>query len=136
MNLNRAQLIGRLGKDPEMKTLPSGIQVASFSLATSNVYKDKQGQKQESTEWHNLVIFGKAAETITRYVRKGSLLYVDGRIQTRSWDGQDGKKNYRTEIIIENFQFGPKSANTAPSEDTGDAVEFPKDEVSIDDIPF
>ena|SRR3990167_6805774 len=136
MNLNKCQIIGRVTKDPELKTLPSGSAVTNFSLATNRTYKDKDGEKKEEVEFINCVVFGKAAETIAQYVRKGSLLYVEGRIQTRSWEGTDGKKNYRTEIVVENFQFGPKSANTERPAEVADPIEAPQEDVNVDDIPF
>jgi single-strand DNA-binding protein len=109
MYLNKVFLIGNLTRDPEIKALPSGSKVASISLATNRVWKDQAGARQEATEYHNIVAFARQAENLAQYARKGSSLFVEGRIQTRSWDGQDGKKNYRTEIIIDNFQFGPKA---------------------------
>lgn len=138
MNLNKAQLIGRVGKDPELKSLPSGTVVCNFSLATTTTYKDKDGNKQENTEWHNLVCFGKAAETLAQYTKKGSLLYVEGRIQTRNWEGTDGKKQYRTEIIIDQFQFGPKTERQERREEPagGDPGPVEDRELTADDIPF
>jgi len=104
--LNKALLIGNLGKDPEMRSLPSGQAVASFTLATSRRWRDKNGQKQEQTEWHNIVCFGKQAEIAGQYLTKGKQIYVEGRIQTRSWDDrQTGEKKYRTEIVCDNFQM-------------------------------
>ena len=138
MNLNKVQLIGRVGKDPELKGLPSGSSVCSFSMATTRSYKDKNQEKQESTEWHNIVSWGKQAETIAQYVRKGALLYIEGRIETRSWEGEGGKKQYRTEIIVENFQFGPKSQNSGERTERADdaPIEYAEEKVNIDDIPF
>jgi single-strand DNA-binding protein len=109
MYLNKVFIIGNLTRDPELKALPSGMQVASFSVATNRVWKDQGGQKQEATDFHNIVTFGKQAETIVQYMKKGNSIMVEGRIQTRTWDGPDGKKNYKTEIIAEKFQFGPKT---------------------------
>ncbi len=119
MYLNKVFIIGNITKDPELKALPSGMQVASFSVATNRVWKDQAGQKQEAADFHNIVAFGKQAETIGQYMKKGSTIMVEGRIQTRSWDGPDGKKNYRTEIIAEKFQFGPKSAGSGSSSYSG-----------------
>ena len=110
MNLNKVFLIGNLTRDPELKTLPSGTPVASFGVATNRVWKNQQGERQEEAQFHNIVVFGRQAETTSQYLTKGSLVLVEGRIQTRSWDGQDGKKNYRTEIVAERVQFGPKGA--------------------------
>lgn len=104
--LNKVLLIGNLGKDPEMRSLPSGQPVASFTLATSRRWRDKNGQKQEQTEWHQIVVFGKQAEIAGQYLTKGKQIYVEGRIQTRSWDDrQTGEKKYRTEIVCDNFQM-------------------------------
>src|SRR4051812_2786250 len=108
MYLNKAIIIGNLTRDPEMRALPSGIQVASFSVATNRVWKDKNGAKQESADFHNVVVFGRQADIVNQYMKKGSSILVEGRMQTRSWDGPDGKKNYRTEIVADRIQFGPK----------------------------
>src|ERR1700677_2282964 len=105
MYLNKAIIYGNLTRDPELRSLPSGIQVASFSLATNRVWKDKNGAKQESSDFHNIVVFGRQAETVSQYLKKGSAALVEGRIQTRSWDAQDGQKKYRTEIVAERVQF-------------------------------
>jgi single-strand DNA-binding protein len=100
-SVNKAILVGNVGKDPEVKFLPSGSAVANFSLATSERFKDKSGESQERTEWHNLVVYQRLAEIVRDYVKKGSKLYVEGRIQTRSWDDkQSGQKRYMTEIVV------------------------------------
>ena len=105
--VNKVILIGNLGRDPEVRTTPSGQPVATFTLATNRRWNDRQGNRQEQTEWHNIVCWGRQAEIAGQYLRKGKQIYVEGRIQTRSWDDKEGgKKNYRTEIIVENFQFG------------------------------
>jgi len=104
--VNKVILIGNLGRDPEIRSLPSGQPVASFSVATSRRYKDRDGQRQEQTDWHNVVCFGRQAEIAGQYLTKGKQIYVEGRIQTRSWDDkQTGEKKYRTEIVCENFQM-------------------------------
>ncbi|MES2059923.1 MAG: single-stranded DNA-binding protein [Patescibacteria group bacterium] len=153
MYLNKAMLFGNITKDPEIRALPSGIKVASFGLATNRTYKDKNGVKQEKSDFHNIVVFGKQAELIQQYMKKGSSLYVEGRIESRSWDAADGQKKYRTEIIVENFQFGPKSggvstggsyapktestSSKAPEEkDNGSQIQYPEEEINIEDIPF
>ncbi len=115
MNLNKVFLIGNLTRDPELKTLPSGSSVVSFAIATNRVWKDKAGAKQQDTQFHNIVSFGKQAEVIKQYMVKGSMILVEGRIQTRSWDGPDGAKKYMTEIIAEAVQFGPKGAGQGGS---------------------
>jgi single-strand DNA-binding protein len=100
-SINKAILVGNVGKDPEVKFLPSGSAVANFTLATSERFKDKSGEFQERTEWHNLTAYQRLAEIVRDYVKKGSKLYVEGRIQTRSWDDKDTqKKVYRTEIVV------------------------------------
>lgn len=109
MNLNRAQLIGRITNDPEIKALPSGMSVAKFGLATNHIYKTKEGEKKETTQFHNCVAFGKLAEIIKQWAKKGQEVYADGRIEYRTWDKKDGGKGYITEIIIENFQMGAKA---------------------------
>ena len=104
--LNKVLLIGNLGKDPEMRSLPSGQAVASFTLATSRRWRDKGGQKQEQTEWHQVVVWGKQAEIAGQYLTKGKQIYLEGRLQTRSWDDKNsGEKRYRTEVICDNFQM-------------------------------
>jgi len=151
MYLNKVQLYGNLTRDPEMKALPSGQQVATFSIATNRTYKDKQGAKQEQVEYHNIVTFGRTAEVIGQYFKKGRPIYVEGRLQTRSWE-KDGNKQYRTEIVLENFQFGPggqgggsSSSGASQSAPEGDGVDspgdtgniqYPADEINPEDIPF
>jgi len=109
MYFNKAIIIGNLTRDPEMRALPSGIQVTSFSVATNRVWKDKNGAKQENTDYHNVVVFGRQAETAAQYLKKGASVLVEGRMQTRSWDDKtSGEKKYRTEIVADRVQFGPR----------------------------
>jgi len=149
MYINKAIIFGNLTRDPESKALPSGIAVTSFSVATNRVWKDKNGVKQESADYHNVVVFGRQAETVSQYLRKGSSVYVEGRMQTRSWDAQDGTKKYRTELVAERVQFGPRregeapsqkspatSKTSAPEKDALDTIEYPEEEINPDDIPF
>ena len=161
MYLNKALIIGNLTRDPEMKALPSGMTVTSFSVATNRVWKDKNGAKQEAADYHNVVVFGRQAETSAQYLKKGSNVLVEGRMQTRSWDGPDGKKNYRTEVIADTIQFGSRPTDGAGSgsygnggassgaatsakkaDDTGnalnqlDSIEYPEEEINPEDIPF
>jgi single-strand DNA-binding protein len=103
MNLNKAMIIGNLTRDPEVKNTATGKNVASFSVATSLQWKDQSGQKQEKAEFHNIVAWGKLAEIVGQYLKKGSKVYIEGRLQTRDWAGQDGVKRYRTEIVAENM---------------------------------
>jgi len=110
MNLNKVILVGRLTKDPETKTIPSGHMVCSFGLATNRAWTDRQtNQKQEKAEFHNIVLWRKLAEIASQYLRKGNLVLIEGRIQTRSWEDQTGNRKYRTEIIAENIQLAPKN---------------------------
>ena len=149
MYFNRAIIIGNLTRDPELKSLPSGVDIATMVIATNRVWKDNNGAKQESTDYHNIVVFGRQAQTSAQYLRKGSSVLVEGRMQTRSWEGPDGKKNYRTEIVADRIQFGPKrdnSSSPAPTstveasptpESVGvDTIDYPEESVNIDDIPF
>lgn len=104
--VNKVFLIGNLGRDPEVRSTPSGQPVANFTLATSRRWKDKNGQRQEQTEWHTIVVWGKQAEIAGQYLTKGKQIFVEGRLQTRSWDDrQTGEKKYRTEVICDNFQM-------------------------------
>lgn len=151
MYLNKVFLYGNLTRDPELKALPGGSQVMNAGLATNRVYKDKSGAKQEATEFHNIVAFGRTAEVIAQYCKKGRPIFVEGRIQTRSWEGkEDGKKQYRTEIVVDNFQFGADggkggSGSGAPRagqeeqqspKDDGEAIKYPDEEINPEDIPF
>ncbi len=151
MYLNKAMLFGNLTRDPELRALPSGMNVCNFSIATNRVYKDRDGKKQEQTDFHNVVVFGRTADTVNQYLKKGSSVYVEGRMQTRSWE-QNGEKKYRTEVIADAVQFGPRSAgapsggssrSTEQHEDMQDApppagpgIDYPKDDINPDDIPF
>jgi len=105
MSVNKVILLGRLGQDPELKYTPSGAAVCSFSMATTESWMDKGGQKQEKTEWHRIVVWGKLAELCNQYLGKGRQAYVEGRLQTRSWDDKEGKKHYTTEINAATVQF-------------------------------
>jgi len=150
MYINKVFLYGNLTRDPELKSLPSGMSVTEFGLATNSVWKDKEGNKKESAEFHNIVIFGRQAETASQYLKKGRPVFIEGRIRTRSWDGQDGNKKYRTEIVVDRFQFGPGGGrDSVPSEgkseqdQSGKAsssneeeIQYPDEEVNPDDIPF
>lgn len=156
MYINRAMIYGNLTRDPEMRALPSGVTVTSFSVATNRTWKDKSGVKQETADYHNIVAFDKQAELINQYLKKGQPIYLEGRIQTRSWDDQDGTKKYRTEIVLDNFQFGPKSTgggeyaggdrgnNTPvresgapnPAPQQGNTPPYPNEDINPEDIPF
>jgi single-strand DNA-binding protein len=151
MYLNKVELYGNLTRDPEVKALPSGQQVANFAIATNRSYKDKNGARQEQTEFHNVVAFGRTAEVIGQYLKKGRPIYVEGRLQTRTWD-KDGQKQYRTEVIVENFQFGAdggrgeggsaprmaeaQSGGSDMDMGSSDAIQYPDEEINPEDIPF
>jgi len=147
MYLNKALIIGNLTRDPELRSLPSGIQVATFGVATNRVWKDKDGARQENTDFHNVVVFGRQAETTAQYLKKGSMVLVEGRMQTRSWDA-DGVKKYRTEIVADRVQFGPRGsggtgAGAPSSTDTKTdtkkddaAIQYPEEDINPEDIPF
>ncbi|MEK7501299.1 MAG: single-stranded DNA-binding protein [Patescibacteria group bacterium] len=157
MYLNKVYLIGNLTRDPEVKALPSGTKLCQFGMATNKIYKDKEGVKKEATEYHNIVAFNKLGELSGQYLKKGQQALVEGRLQTRSWDGQDGQKKYRTEIIADNIQFGMRplgsssvgssSTNGVTSDasaknveaagaDGGEKIDYPQEEINPDDIPF
>jgi len=116
MNLNKAFILGRVTQDPRVRNLPSGQLVANFGVATNRFFYDQERQKRKQTEFHNVVAFNKTAEIAQRYLKQGSLVFIEGRLQTRSWNGKDGIKRYRTEIIVENLQLGPKSQNLSLQE--------------------
>ena len=130
MNLNKAFLIGRLTRDPENKALPSGQSLTSFGMATDRFFTDKNGQKQQQTEFHNIVLFGKLADIAAQYLNKGSLVLIEGRLQTRSWQDSSGNKRSRTEIIAERLQLGPKTQGQ-----TGFKAKDIKAEAANEDIP-
>lgn len=127
ISINKVIVQGNLTRDVELKSLPSGQSVANMSVATNRVFKDKEGNKQEQAEFHNVVVFGPQADNSAKYLVKGQQVLVEGRLQTRSWEAE-GKKNYRTEIVAENVQFGNKPGNVEPKkevEDTIDESEIP-----------
>lgn len=109
MNLNKVFLIGNLTRDVVLRTTPSGQSVADFGLATNRVWMGANGQKQQEAEFHNIVVWGKMAELCNQYLAKGRMVFIEGRIQTRTWQDANSQKRYKTEIITENIQFGPKS---------------------------
>jgi single-strand DNA-binding protein len=146
-SVNKVILLGNVGKDPEVKFLPSGSAVANFTLATSERFKDKGGEWQDRTEWHNLTAYQRLAEIVRDYVKKGSKLYIEGRIQTRSWDDQaSGQKKYRTEIIVnEMVLLSGKSeggegqysrSNTSSFDQRSPGNDFAGTEITDEDIPF
>lgn len=141
MSINKVMLIGRLGQDPELKYTPSGSAVCNFSLATSESWTDKQGQKQEKTEWHRIVVWGKLAELCNQYLAKGRQAYVEGALYTEQWDDKDGNKRYTTKINARTVQFlGGQAANAGAGQQAGnDGPGYdPSADSSFtaDDIPF
>lgn len=159
MDLNRVTIIGRLAQDPEVRTTPSGQTVASFSVVTNYTWTDQQGQKQEKPEFHNIVAWRKLGEICGQYLQKGKQVYIEGRLQTRNWEGQDGVKRYKTEIVADNMiMLGSKNdgrSNVSQNAPTGQASNNEKfsaaakqepniptissdseDEIKIEDIPF
>jgi single-strand DNA-binding protein len=144
--VNKVILIGNLGKDPELRYTPGGQPVASFSLATTERWSDKNGQRQDKTEWHNIVVWGKLAELANQYLKKGRSAYIEGRITNRSWDDRDGNKKYRTEIVANQIQFlggAPVGGEPQPISEPGPASDSSFDQsapatssVGEDDLPF
>lgn len=150
--MNLAIIVGRLAHTPELKALPSGQKVANASVATNYFYKDKNDQKQEGTDWHNIVAYGKTAETMAQWLKGGDQVIIHGAIKTRSWEDKDGgAKRYRTEILVDRFEFGAKNMSRDDRqkhpEDNGDqrpkaekpedtGIEYPEEEINPDDIPF
>ena len=137
--VNKVILVGNLGADPELKYLPSGVPVVNFSLATSESWTDKDGERQERTEWHRLVLWRKLAEIAEKYLRKGSKLYVEGKLQTRSWDDQSGQKRYTTEVVVNDMQMLDGRSDMSGG---GDSVPPPSEPPTTndvggdDDLPF
>lgn len=149
MYLNKVFIFGNLTRDPEIKSLPSGTQVASFGMATNRVWKNKNGEKQEGAEFHNIVVFGRQAEIANQYLRKGSSALIEGRVQTRTWEAQDGSKRNRTEIVAERIQLGPRrgqgevvrqgATGAAPAKEEKEeleTIEYPEEDIKSEDIPF
>ncbi len=150
MYLNKAILIGNLTRDPELKAIASGNKVCTFSIATNRTYKDSNGVRQEKTDYHNIVVWGKTAENVATYMKKGSQILVEGRMETRSWDdAATNTKKYRTEIIADTVQFGSKntgggtsgpvvssSAPASKKEEEIDTIEYPEEQINAEDIPF
>lgn len=143
MDLNKAMIIGRLTRDPETKTIPSGQAVTTFSVATNFVWTDPNGQKQERVEFHNVVAWRKLAEITGKFLKKGSRVYLDGRLQTRSWEDQTGQKKYRTEIVADNLIMLDRRDTIQPEEQPTTEKETPpskdsssEEEINVEDIPF
>lgn len=150
MYLNKAIIYGNLTRDPELKATPGGMNVCTFGVATNRIYNDREGKRQEAVDYHNIVVFGKTAENCAKYLTKGNGVFVEGRMQTRSWD-KDGQKMYRTEVIADRVQFGPKNSagggagnynagNTNTNTNNNDKApavpDYPEEEINPEDIPF
>lgn len=138
MSVNKVILVGRLGKDPEVRYSTNGNAITNFNLATSRVYKNKQGEKVDETEWHRCVSFGRTAEVCGEYLHKGSLIYVEGRLQTRDWEDKDGNKRWTTEVIIDSMKMlGSKNDRGGSSAENSDNP-FDKgpSDIPDDDVPF
>ncbi len=143
MNLNKVFILGRLTADPQLRSTPGGQQVASFGVATNRVWSDKNGQKQEAAEFHNIVVWGRQAEVASKFLSKGGLVLVEGRMQTRSWQDKQGQPRKTTEIIAERLQLGPRPGGGAPRGGTNaPAANEPvptievDEEVKAEDLPF
>lgn len=147
MNLNKVFIIGRITADPELRTTSSGNSVTGFSIATNRYWTGKDGQKQEETEFHNVVVWGKQAETVNKFIKKGSILCIEGRLQTRTWEDKSGNARKTTEIIAEQVQFGPRPTGSVEDQrgnkKTRDDDDIPEididgdiEEIDTDDIPF
>ncbi|RJQ37813.1 single-stranded DNA-binding protein [Candidatus Parcubacteria bacterium] len=157
MNFNKAFVLGNVTRDPELRTTPSGQNVCSFSIATNRVFKDARGERQQAAEFHNIVAWGRLAEICNQYLKRGSLVFIEGRIQTRSWQDKNGEKKYRTEIVAETMQLGPRTGGghaasgapngkaaasgeqaEQPAPEPVETVQYPgdEDEIKPEDIPF
>lgn len=147
MNLNKVFVLGNLAKDPEVRTIPSGQQVATFSIATNRIWYNQAKEKNQEVEFHNIVAWGRLAEIAGQYLKKGGLALIEGRIKTRSWQAQDGTKKYRTEIIAENMQMGPKTQGTSsfskpeskeetPATTEENAAPDNSGEITTEEVPF
>ena len=139
-NLNRIMFMGNITRDPELKYLPNGTAVTTFTVASNRSYKPKDGEKKEEVTFMRIVVWGKRAESCGEYLHKGSSVFVEGRIQNRTWEGEDGQKKYSTEIVADNVQFlGGKQDNNTSHVDQGEAkeeIDVPPDKPKEDDVPF
>ncbi|MBI3274236.1 MAG: single-stranded DNA-binding protein [Candidatus Colwellbacteria bacterium] len=148
MNLNKVFIIGRLTADPQIRTTPSGTEVATFGVATNRTWTDKNGGKKEEAEFHNVVVWGKQAGIVNQFLNKGSVIFIEGRIQTRSWEGKDGQPRKTTEIIAERIQLGPRttggpsrgdkfeSGQKSEAKEEMPVIDLDTEEIKPEDIPF
>lgn len=137
-SLNKVMLIGNLGKDPEVRTIQNGTKVANFSLATTERYTDKSGQKVDKTEWHRIVMWRGVADIAEKWLKKGAKIFVEGKIVTRSWENQSGQKQYTTEILVDNMQMlgGKQNGNRASAPPPASQEQTPSGPAPEDDLPF
>ncbi len=136
MNFNKAFVLGNVTRDPEFRTTPTGQNVCSFGMATNRVWKDNSGQQQRAAEFHNIVAWGRLAEIANQYLKKGSLVFIEGRIQTRSWQDQGGQKRYRTEIVAETMQLGPRPSAERGAGGAGDQTAQPAAPEPVETVPY
>ncbi len=137
MSVNKVILVGRLGRDPETRYTSSGQAVCNFTLATDESFRDRSGERQKRTEWHRIVLWGKLAEIAQQYLKKGALVYLEGRIQTRQWDDRDGNKRTTTEIVASGMRMlGVRGETAAEVEASATDQEASSPEISDEDIPF
>jgi single-strand DNA-binding protein len=150
MNLNKVFIIGRLTQDPQLRSTSSGTPVATVSMATNRIWNSKSGERQSDTQFHNIVVWGRQAEVVSQFLSKGSLAMVEGRLQTRSWQDNQGQNRRTTEIVCERIQFGPRSASSSDSQEkpsfgkSGDddnkdnlpEINIDDDDIKAEDIPF
>ncbi len=137
MNLNKVFVLGRLTADPVLRSTPTGAQVANFSVATNRIWTDKSGGRQEDTQFHNVVVWGRQAEIASQYLKKGGLVLVEGRLQTRDWEDKSGQKRKVTEIIGERIQLGPKREGRVESKTALPTIEIGEaEEPKAEDLPF
>ncbi|MEK7635560.1 MAG: single-stranded DNA-binding protein [Patescibacteria group bacterium] len=148
MNLNKVFILGRLTADPQLRTTPSGQSVASFGVATNRVWTDKSGAKQQGVEYHNIVAWGRQAEIINQFLSKGGLVFIEGRLQTRTWQDQQGQSRKTTEIICEKMQLGPRQGDgnkSSPRQNSGTdeptkeelpEIDIGEGEIKAEDLPF
>lgn len=147
MYLNKVFIIGNLTRDPELRTLPSGVSVVSFGVATNRTWKSPNGEKKEDTQFHNIVLFGRQGEIANQYLSKGSSVLIEGRLSTRTWEAQDGSKRSKTEIVGERMQLGPRKVGQYAEKGAGEqkpaepkeeleTIEYPDGDINPEEIPF
>lgn len=134
MNLNKVFIAGRLTADPELRTTPGGAHVVSFGVATNRVWRDKNGERRDETEFHNIVAWGRQAEVVNQFLKKGGLILVEGRLQTRSWEGKDGQTRRTTEIVAERIQLGPRAGGAPPPVNKEGVDEVKKEDMPVIDL--